>query len=47
MSVTESLPVSDDVRTDGPSEAELLDAVMRNSPIMDEVAPPLQKSKET
>ena len=34
----ESLPVSDDVQDQGPSEQELLDAVMQNSPIMDEVS---------
>ena len=39
----ESLPVSDDVRAadQGQTEQDLLDAVMRNSPIMDEIAPPL------
>ena len=39
----ESLPVSDDVQaTDqGQTEQDLLDAVMRNSPIMNEIAPPL------
>ena len=38
----ESLPAqTDDVQDQGPSEQELLDAVMRNSPIMDEAAVPL------
>ena len=41
----ESLPVSDDVQPvdSGQTEQDLLDAVMRNSPIMDEVAPPHTK----
>ena len=45
---TESLPVSDDIRPvdQGQTEQDLLDAVMRNSPIMDEVAPPLPKEEE-
>ena len=40
---TESLPVSDDVQPvdSGQTEQDLLDAVMKNSPIMDEIAPPL------
>ena len=39
----ESLPVSDDVQPvdAGQTEQDLLDAVMRQSPIMDEIAPPL------
>ena len=39
----ESLPVSDDVQPvdSGQTEQDLLDAVMKNSPIMDEIAPPL------
>ena len=43
----ESLPVTDDVQaTDqGQTEQDLLDAVMRNSPIMDEIAPPLPKEE--
>ena len=42
MAQNESLPVSDDVQVaNGQTEQELLDAVMKNSPIMDEVAPPL------
>ena len=42
MAQEESLPVSDDVQAaNGQTEQELLDAVLRNSPIMDEVAPPL------
>ena len=32
---------------DGQSEQDLLDAVMANSPIMDEVAPPLPDEEET
>ena len=36
MSEQEPLPVMDNVQSDGPSEADLLDAVMRNSPIMEE-----------
>jgi len=40
MSEQESLPAMDDVQTDGPSEQELLDAVIANSEIMNEVAPP-------
>ena len=42
----ESLPVSDDVQDQGPSEQELLDAVMQNSPIMDEVSVPLPEEEE-
>ena len=45
MSVREPLPDMDNVQSDGLSEAELLDAVMRNSPIMDEVAPPLPEEQ--
>ena len=43
----ESLPVSDDVRAadQGQTEQDLLDAVMRNSPIIDEIAPPLPKEE--
>ena len=41
----ESLPVSDDVQNQGPSEQELLDAVMKNSPIMDEVDIPLPEEE--
>ena len=41
----ESLP-NDDVRDDGPTEQELLDAVMANSPIMEEVAPPPPEEEE-
>ena len=38
----ESLPAqTDDVQDQGPSEQELLDAVMRNSPIMEDAAVPL------
>ena len=39
----ESLPGSDDIQPvdAGQTEQDLLDAVMRNSPIMEEVAPPL------
>ena len=41
--VNESLPVSDDNQNvdNGQTEQDLLDAVMRNSPIMDEVSEPL------
>jgi len=44
----ESLPVSDDIQPvdQGQTEQDLLDAVMRNSPIMDEVAPPLPTEEE-
>ena len=45
MSEQESLPNTDDIQTDGPSEQELLDAVMRNSPLMDEVIPPLPEEE--
>ena len=43
----ESLPVTDDVQaTDqGQTEQDLLDAVMRQSPIMNEIAPPLPKEE--
>ena len=41
MSDNETLPVQDDARSDGPTEQELLDAVMRNSPIMEEAGVPL------
>ena len=43
----ESLPVSDDVQaTDqGQTEQDLLDAVMRQSPIMNEIAPPLPQEE--
>ena len=37
----ESLPGSDDVQNQGPTEQELLDAVMANSPIMEEIDVPL------
>ena len=43
----ESLPVSDDVQSQGPSEQELLDAVMQNSPIMDELEVPLPAEEKT
>ena len=46
MSEQESLPAMDDVQSDGPTEQDLLDAVMKNSPIMDEVAPPLPEEEE-
>ena len=41
----ESLPVMDDVQAadQGQTEQDLLDAVMRNSPIMEEVAPPTHR----
>ena len=44
----ESLPGSDDIQPvdAGQTEQDLLDAVMRNSPIMDEVAPPLPTEEE-
>ena len=42
----ESLPVSDDVQSQGPTEQELLDAVMRNSPIMEEIDVPLPAEEE-
>ena len=43
----ESLPHVDDIpATDGPSEQELLDAVMSNSPIMDELNVPLPDEGE-
>ena len=44
----ESLPVQDDIQPvdAGQTEQDLLDAVMRNSPIMDEVAPPLPNEEE-
>ena len=35
----ESLPVTDDVQDQGPTEQELLDAVMANSPIMEDAVP--------
>ena len=40
----ESLP-TDDVQNQGQSEAELLDAVMKNSPIMEEVGVPLPEEE--
>ena len=47
MIENESLPASaDDVPAQGPSEQELLDAVMANSPIMDEAAPPPLPAEE-
>ena len=46
MSEQESLPAMDDVQSDGPTEQELLDAVMRNSPIMEEAAVPLPEEEE-
>ena len=42
----ETLPTSDDAQNQGPSEQELLDAVMANSPIMDEVGVPLPEEEE-
>ena len=44
----ESLPVSDDIQPvdAGQTEQDLLDAVMQNSPIMDEIAPPLPNEEE-
>ena len=43
----ESLPGQDDVQNQGPSEQELLDAVMQNSPIIDEIdAPPLPEEED-
>ena len=44
----ESLPVQDDIQPvdSGQTEQDLLDAVMRNSPIMGEVAPPLPTEEE-
>ena len=42
----ESLPEQGDVQSQGPSEQELLDAVMSNSPIMDEVDIPLPEEEE-
>ena len=42
MAQNESLPGSDDVQVaNGQTEQELLDAVMKSSPIMEELAPPL------
>ena len=46
MSENETLPVTDDAQTDGPTEQELLDAVMANSPIMDEMDVPLPEEEE-
>lgn len=46
MSENETLPVMDDAQTDGPSEQELLDAVMANSPIMEELDVPLPEEEE-
>ena len=37
--VEDTLPQADDISNTGPTEQELLDAVLNNSPIMDEVAP--------
>ena len=42
----ESLPEQGDVQNQGPSEQELLDAVMNNSPIMDEIDIPLPEEEE-
>ena len=42
----ESLPEQGDVQNQGPSEQELLDAVMNNSPIMDELGIPLPEEEE-
>ena len=42
----ETLPVSDDAQNQGPSEQELLDAVMQNSPIMEELDVPLPEEEE-
>ena len=42
-----STPEADDVSNTDPSEQELLDAVMKNSPIMDEVNVPLPEEEET
>ena len=47
MTDNDTLPVMDDSQSQGPSEQELLDAVMRNSPIMDEVSIPLPVEEET
>ena len=42
----ESLPPQDDVQSQGPSEQDLLDAVMANSPIMEEAGVPLPVEEE-
>ena len=42
----ETLPGMDDAQNQGPSEQELLDAVMSNSPIMDEIGVPLPEEEE-
>lgn len=45
--VADTLPVQDDISNTGPSEQELLDAVMANSPIMEEIdAPPLPEEED-
>ena len=43
----DSTPMDDIPAVDGQSEQDLLDAVMANSPIMEEVAPPLPTEEET
>ena len=42
----DTLPNSDDGQAQGPSEQDLLDAVMKNSPIMDEVGIPLPTEED-
>ena len=46
MMSQESLPAQDDVQSSGPSEQELLDAVMKSSPIMDSVPLPEEQVSE-
>ena len=41
----DTLPIMDDGQDQGPSEQELLDAVMQNSPIMEEVGVPLPEEE--
>ena len=41
----ESLPVTDDVQNSGPSEQELLDAVLANSPMLEEAEVPLPEEE--
>ena len=41
----ETLPASDDVQNQDQTEQSLLDAVMANSPIMDELSPPLPEEE--
>ena len=42
----ESLPITDDVQNSDPTEQDLLDAVMRSSPMMEDMAPPLPTEEE-